>query len=88
MTGHLAQALQWLGEMWPGELVRIGLRGSDGFLLIPHGKNFFELPGIGTTLDYQAHIAPMLSDLAALLATVSLVRKVGTAEDAGETLQP
>jgi hypothetical protein len=81
VAGHLTQALQWLGEMWPGEPVRIGLHGADGFLLIPHEKNFFELPGIGTTLDYSAHIAPMLADMAQLLATTSLVRKVGTAED-------
>jgi len=81
VIGHLMQALQWLGEMWPGEPVRIGLHGADGFLLIPHEKNFFELPGIGTTLDYSAHIAPMLADMAQLLATTSLVRKVGTAGD-------
>lgn len=79
--GHLAQALQWLGETWPGEPVRIALRGADGFLLIPHEKNFFELPGIGTTLDYSAHIAPMLADMAQLLATASLMRKVGTGSD-------
>jgi hypothetical protein len=92
--GHLAQALQWLGETWPGEPVRIALRAADGFLLIPHDKNFFELPGIGTTLDYSAHIAPMLTDMAQLLATASLVRKVGTAEataagqdEAGTALQ-
>jgi hypothetical protein len=79
--GHLAQALQWLGETWPGEPARVALRGADGFLLIPHEKNFFELPGIGTTLDYSAHIAPMLADMAQLLATASLLRKVGTAGD-------
>lgn len=84
--GHLAQALQWLGEAWPGEPTRVALKGSDGFLLIPTAKNFFELPEIGVTADYKEHIAPMLADMAQLLATASLVRKVGTSGEpaAGE----
>ena len=44
MTGRLAQALQWLGETWPEQPARVALHGSDGFLLIPLSKNFFELP--------------------------------------------
>lgn len=81
VTGRLAQALQWLKETWPDDHSRVALNGSDGFLLLPLTKNFFELPGISKPLDYKAHIEPMVADLAALLATASLVRKAGVADD-------
>lgn len=83
VTGRLAQALQWLGETWPEEPARIAMHGNDGFLLIPLSKNFFELPGISDPLDYSRHVAPMIADMAALLATASLVRKVGARDDQG-----
>ena len=54
VTGRLAQALQWLGETWPEQPARVALHGSDGFLLIPLSKNFFELPAISEQLDYKA----------------------------------
>lgn len=76
VTGRLAQALGWLGETWPDEPARIALQGADGFLLLPHDKNFFELPPISRPVDYKEHVAPMIADLGAILATVSLVRKV------------
>ena len=82
VRGRLAQALQWLGEMWPGEPARVALRGSDGFLLLPTPKNFFELPPISTPIDYKTHVEPMIADMASLIATASLVRKVG---DGGES---
>jgi hypothetical protein len=83
VSGRLAKALQWLGETWPGEPARVALQGRDGFLLIPSSKNFFELPGISTPLDYKAHVEPMVADMVALLATVSLVRKIGQPDDIG-----
>ena len=85
VTGRLAQALQWLGETWPEQPARVALKGSDGFLLIPLSKNFFELPDISQPLDYRRHVAPMIADMAALLATAALVRKVGAADEGAET---
>ncbi len=85
VTGRLARALQWLGEAWPQEPARIALRGGDGFLLLPQKKkNFFELPPIHKPLDYKAHIEPIIADMAALLATAALVRKVGASDDVAE----
>lgn len=80
VTGRLARALQWLGEMWPEQPARVALSGNDGFLLIPLSKNFFELPDISAPLDYQRHVAPMIADMVSLLATAALVRKIGAAE--------
>ena len=77
VTGRLAKALQWLGETWPDEPARVALNGKDGFLLLPQDRNFFELPDIDEPLDYKLHVEPMIADLASLLATASLVRKVG-----------
>ena len=85
VSGRLAKALQWLGETWPGEPARVALEGRDGFLLLPVTKNFFELPGISTPLDYKAHIEPIVADMVALLATASLVRKIGQPDDVGRT---
>jgi hypothetical protein len=81
VKGRLAQALQWLGETWPDEPARVALRGEDGFLLLPAKKNFFELPPISVPLDYRKHIEPMIADMATLLATAALVRKVGASDD-------
>lgn len=77
VTGRLAQALKWLGETWPESPSRVALKGSDGFLLIPLSKNFFELPCSSQPLDYKGDVEPMVADMAALLATAALVRKVG-----------
>jgi hypothetical protein len=78
VSGRLAQALQWLAEAWPEEPARIALKERDAFLLLPQSKNFFELPDISTPLDYQTHIAPMIADMASLLATGALVRRIGS----------
>lgn len=83
VTGRLAQALKWLGETWPDDPARIALNGSDGFLLLPQAKNFFELPDISVPLDYTRHVAPMISDMGAMLATAALVRKIGAKDEAG-----
>jgi hypothetical protein len=81
VAGRLAKALQWLAETWPGEPPRVALNGSDGFLLLPLAKNFFELPSISEPIDYKAHIEPIVIDMVSLLATASLVRKVGASDD-------
>ncbi|RUU03221.1 DUF3137 domain-containing protein [Mesorhizobium sp. USDA-HM6] len=84
VTGRLAQALTWLGETWPYDQARVALSGSDGFLLMPRSKNFFELPDITVPIDYNTHVAPMIADLGAMLATAALVRKVGARDEAAE----
>ena len=82
VRGRLAQALEWLGEAWPDEPARVALRGADGFLLLPVSRDFFELPGVSVPLDYKAHIEPIIADMASLLATAALVRKVNPGADA------
>lgn len=83
VTGRLAQALKWLGETWPDDPARVALNGSDGFLLLPQTKNFFELPDISVPLDYTRHVAPMIADMGAMLATAALVRKIGAKDEIG-----
>ena len=83
VTGRLAQALTWLGETWPDDPARIALSGGDGFLLLPQTRNFFELPDISVPLDYQTHVAPMIADMGAMLATAALVRKIGARDEPG-----
>lgn len=78
VSGQMAQALTWLKETWPGEPARLALKGKDGFLLLPHKKNFFELPASNVPLDYKTHIEPMIADMATMLAITALVRKIGT----------
>jgi hypothetical protein len=77
VTGRLAQALKWLGETPSDDPARVALNGSDGFLLLPQTRNFFELPDISVPLDYKTHVAPMIADIGAILATAALVRKIG-----------
>jgi len=60
----------------------VALSGSDGFLLMPRSKNFFELPHISEPIDYNRHVAPMITDLGAMLATAALVRKIGARDEA------
>jgi hypothetical protein len=78
VSGQMAQALTWLKEAWPGEPARIALSGTSGFLLLPHQKDFFELPASDVALDYRVHVEPMIADMATILATASLVRKIGS----------
>ncbi len=77
VQGRLAQALEWLGQTWPEQPSRVALAGSEGYLLIPLSKDFFELPEASQPLDYHAHVKPMVADMVALLATAALVRKAG-----------
>ena len=77
IVGRLAQALKWLGETWPSGQALVALRGSDAFLLLPMEKDYFEMPGITTPLNYDEHVRPMIADLVTLLETAALVRQVG-----------
>jgi hypothetical protein len=79
VEGNLARALEWLDETWPEDRARIALSHHDGFLLLPLGKNYFELPPVSEPVDYGRHIEPILRDMATLLATASLVRKAAAA---------
>jgi hypothetical protein len=81
VAGRLAKVLQYLNETWPGEPPRVALWGPDGFLLLPLTKDFFELPGITTAIDYKVHVEPIVADMVQLLATASLVRKVGAPDE-------
>lgn len=76
VVGRLAQAVKWLRETWPDGQALVALKGNEGFVLLPQSKNFFELPGIGTPLDYGQHVQPLIADLVTLLETAALVRKV------------
>ncbi|MEO5326536.1 hypothetical protein PV773_24800 [Mesorhizobium sp. CC13] len=78
VSGQMVQALGWLNEVWPGAPARIAINGSDGFLLLPDRRDFFELPPATVPLDYKTHIEPMIADIATMLATASLVRKIGS----------
>jgi hypothetical protein len=84
VTGRMAQALAWLRETWPYDQARVALSGSDGFLLMPRSKDFFELPDISQPIDYNRHVAPMITDLGAMLATAALVRKIGARDEVAE----
>lgn len=75
IDGNLARALDWLRETWPGEPARVALCDGDAFILLPMSKNFFELPVGATALVYETHVEPIVAELAALIATASLVRK-------------
>lgn len=78
VSGQMAQALGWLNEVWPGAPARIAINGKNGFLLLPDKRDFFELPAGSVALDYKRHIEPMIADIATMLATAGLVRKIGT----------
>lgn len=80
VEGRLTKVLEWLGDSWPSGPAFIALVRGDGFLLLPSGKNFFELPPISTPLDYKRHVEPMIADIAAVLATAALVRKAAEKE--------
>jgi Protein of unknown function (DUF3137) len=75
LDGNLGRTLIWLHGAWQDAVPRLVLSKDDIFLLVPSNKNFFELPPIGTDVDYVAHLEPMVREMAMLLATGSLVRK-------------
>ena len=77
VAGRLAKALQWLGETWPEQPASVALSGSDGFLLIPLKKNFFELPDISQPLDCQRHVAPILRTSEAVASSDTMSAIIG-----------
>jgi hypothetical protein len=77
VEGPLAAALKYLKrEWWAGE-VRIALRDSECFLLLPADRDYFALPDIKYNVDYTFDIEPMIRDMVVLLAVAHLIRKVG-----------
>ncbi len=88
VTGRMAQALQWLIEGWPNRPARLALAGGAGYLLIPHEKDFFTLPSVSRKLDYQRHIAPMIANLGALLATAALLRQINVSDEVRIEAEP
>lgn len=85
IDGNLGGALRWLDGAFPDGVPRLILSKDDIFLMVPSEKNFFELPPIGTDVHYEAHVEPIVRELAMLLATGALVRKAvsGGATEAG-----
>jgi hypothetical protein len=75
VTPDFTYALDQLGRAWPDAPGRVVIAGESGFVLLPTTRNFFELPNIDETCDYQRHIEPMVSDLAKLLDIARLVRR-------------
>ncbi len=84
LDGKLGRALIWLDRAWQDGVPRLVLSKDNIFLMVPSHKNFFELPPIGTNVDYAAHVEPIVRELAILLATGSLVRKAVSAETDGD----
>ncbi|WP_075292646.1 hypothetical protein [Pararhizobium arenae] len=76
VVGPIAQALNYLAEAWPDDIVRLALMGGDAFLLVPTKRNFFELPGPREDIDWQRHVRPMIRDLMTLLAVAQLVCRI------------
>ncbi|MDO9419005.1 hypothetical protein [Pararhizobium sp.] len=77
LLGPLGAALEYLSQTWRDGEVRIALTGTEGFLLVPSSKNFFELPDIAHDIDFDRHVRPMIRDLVTLLVTARLVSKIG-----------
>lgn len=79
IAGSMGKVLHFLMDNWSRDNPpRLALRGSQGFLLLPQERNYFELPGINTPLSRQGHIEPMAHELKLLLASAQLASKVGT----------
>ena len=81
VSGRLGRVLAWLREGWPKDPARVALRGDRAYLLLPHDKDFFALPDVNTPIDFEAHIRPIIADLASLIATGALIRKVNSPEE-------
>lgn len=72
----LDKAVDWLDRTWTEGPAQLVLSGRDCFVLLPTGRNWFELPGIAEDIAYDRHIEPMVWELARLLAIAKLVRQV------------
>lgn len=88
LSGNVARALDLLRESLPGEPARIAVNGDQGFLLVPHKKDFFELPDISAELVYEKHVEAIAAELLMLLECARLVRSAfEPAENATEDAQ-
>jgi hypothetical protein len=76
LTGSLASALRWLGEMWPDGRALVALKGSDAFVLLPSARNLFELPQGPQPIDFDKDVRPMVTDVFVMLETAALLRKL------------
>jgi hypothetical protein len=76
LTGSLAGALQWMGEMWPDGRALVALKGSDAFVLLPSARNLFELPQPPQPVSFEKDVRPMVTDVYVMLETAALMRKL------------
>jgi len=87
IEGPLGQALALLGKTWREGVPRVALSQTTGFLIMPTTKDFFELPDVGTSVSYERHIQPMVTELIQLLDTALVVRRaMAGLEGAGEAV--
>lgn len=81
ITGPLVKALDYLGDVWRDDVVRIALVENACFLLVPAKRNFFELPNIAHDIDLDRHVLPMIRDIVTLLVTARLVSRINAVEE-------
>lgn len=77
MAGALSKALAFFRQDWPDGQPRLALKEGHGFVVLPTRRDFFELPTIGTMLDYRKHFEPHAAELARLAALAALIAKIG-----------
>jgi hypothetical protein len=75
IAGSLGQALAPMRQTWREGAPRIALSQTTGFLVMPTTRDFFELPDLGTSVSYERHIQPMVTELIQLLDTALVVRR-------------
>lgn len=76
VTNQIATVLDYLAEAWPDGVPRLALSGGDAFVLVPTGRDFFELPDADRDIDYARHVLPMIRDLVTLLAMAQLIDRI------------
>ncbi len=77
MAGALGRALAFFRQEWPDGQPRLALKDGYGFVVLPTRRDFFELPAIGTALDYRKHFESQAAELAQLAALAALISKIG-----------
>jgi hypothetical protein len=75
IVGPLGRALAPLSKAWREGAPRVALSQTTGFLVMPTTRDFFELPDVSISIDYDRHIAPMVAELIHLLDTALGVRR-------------
>lgn len=74
LASRLTDALDQLHDEWPDQPGRVALCEGTAYVLLPTGKNFFELPSISKVCEYDQHISPMVGDIRKMLQTARLVK--------------